>query len=399
MHGSVVMAGRRDETPPSSELDDVFKIVDRLPFLGSLKRDLTHLRQLLYDRRTPRVLAIGAAASGRTSLANALLKLPAIPLGPSEAAPADRWIRIDAGGRHLDWLEVESGTLEGGRLAAVRQAFDETAPDLVIVIARGDAIERDGGAAKETLAQVRALIDDAGSQKPPVLGIVTRVDAIAVPEATEQGGVRFATEDLGKIDAATLALKTILESGAPEKLRRPVPVLAGGPGAPPLLWNVSEVADAMHETLPDEAKVEAVRALDVPVEIRRELARTIVNHCSAAAVTVGLMPVPFSDAVLLLPLQGVMVSAIAYIAGQPWDKRAAFEWLGSVGVMGGAAFGLRWGAQQLVKLIPGAGTLVSGSVAGAGTLAIGRSAIAYFVDGPGRREPRLQLPPDAQTSA
>lgn len=393
------MAGPRDETPPPSELDDVFKIVDRLPFLGSLKRDLTQLRELLYDRRTARVLAIGANESGRTSLANALLKMPAIPLGPSEAAPSDQWIRIDAGGRHLDWLEVESGTLDDARLASVRRAIDESAPDLVLVIARADAIDRDGAAAKETLAQIRALLDDAGTrQKPAVLGVVTRVDAIATPEATEQGGARFTTEDLGKIDAATLTLKTILEGGSTEKLRRPVPVLAGGSrpdGTPPLRWNVSEVADAMHDALPTQAKVEAVRALDVPAEIRRELARTIVNHCSAAAVTIGLMPIPFSDAVLLLPLQGVMVSGVAYLAGQPWDKRAGLEWLGSVGVMGGAAFGLRWGAQQLVKLIPGAGTLVSGSVAGAGTLAIGRSAIAYFVDGPGHREPHLQLPPDA----
>ena len=52
--------------------------------------------------------------------------------------------------------------------------------------------------------------------------------------------------------------------------------------------------------------------------------------------------------------------------------------------MGGAAFGMRWGAQQLVKLVPGAGTLVSASVAGAGTLALGKSAVSYFVDGAGR---------------
>ena len=277
------MAGPRDETPPPSELDDVFKIVDRLPFLGSLKRDLTHLRRLLYDRRTPRVLVIGARESGRTSLANALLKMPAIPLGPSEAAPADQWIRVEASGRHLDWLEVESGTLDDGRLATVRRALDESAPDLVLVVARADRVDQDGAAAQQTLAQIRALLDDAGGRaKPPVLGVVTRVDAIAAPEATEQGGARFRTEDLGKIDAATLTLKTLLESGSPEKLRRPVPVLAngtasdGGPGsAPPLRWNVSEVAEAMHEALPDEVKVEAVRALDVP---DRDPARARSHH-------------------------------------------------------------------------------------------------------------------------
>lgn len=392
MHGSPRMARRRDPTP-RGELDDLFKIVDRLPFLGSLTRDLSHLRRLLYDRRTPRIAAIGAKNSGRTTLANALLRLPAIPLGDHEAAPSDRWIRIDAGGRHLDWLEIESGPIAGARLETIRRAFDESPPDLLLAVVRADAVEHEGTAARGTIAELRALSE--GSPSIPVLGVVSRVDRIASPEAGEGGITRFRTEDLGRIDAATLALKTVLEAGSSEKLRRPVPVLGGelaAEGASPPRWNVSEVADAIHELLPDEAKVESVRALEVPIEIRRELARTIVNHCSAAAVTVGLMPIPFSDAILLLPLQGVMVSGVAYLAGQPWDRRAALEWLGSVGVMGGAAFGLRWGAQQLVKLIPGAGALVSGSVAGAGTLAIGRSAIAYFVDGPGHRAPALELP-------
>ena len=61
-------------------------------------------------------------------------------------------------------------------------------------------------------------------------------------------------------------------------------------------------------------------------------------------------------------------------------------------VVGGAGMGLRWGAQQLAKLVPGAGSLVGAGVAGAGTLAIGRSAMAYFIDGPGSlREQRPQL--------
>ena len=34
-----------------------------------------------------------------------------------------------------------------------------------------------------------------------------------------------------------------------------------------------------------------------------------------------------------------------------------------------------------MKLIPGAGSIVSASVAAAGTVALGHSAIAYFVDG------------------
>ena len=42
---------------------------------------------------------------------------------------------------------------------------------------------------------------------------------------------------------------------------------------------------------------------------------------------------------------------------------------------------MRWAVQQIVKLVPGAGSMISASVAAAGTAALGHSAVAYFVDG------------------
>ncbi len=387
--------------PPSGELGDLFSIIDRLPFVGSLKKDLSDLRQLLYDRRTPRVLAIGAAKSGRTSLANTLLRLPALPMGKHPAAPANAWIRIDAGGRHLDWLEVESGAIEHEQKAIFRRALDESAPDVIVLVVRADASDDESHKAAQSLETIRTMLDDAHIPRPKTICILTQVDRITTPETDESGqGIRFSIEDLARIDAATQSLKDILERDIQQRVQRPIPVLTEGePNADGTRrqWNIDEVADAMYAALPRATRVEAARALAVHEEVRRDLARSIVNQCAAAAVTIGLMPIPFSDAILLMPLQGVMISAVAYLAGQPWDRRAGLEWLGSVGLMGGIGFGLRWTAQQAAKFIPGAGTLISGSVAGAGTLAMGRSAVAYFIDGPGARDPRLLL--TAETNA
>ncbi len=387
---------RDDETPPPSEIDDLFRLVDRLPFLGSLARDLKELRRLLYDRRAPRIAAIGVAASGKTTLANALLHVPALPTRASPASPPDTWIRIDAGGRHLHWLEVDAGGIDDARRGALRRAIDEGHPDVILVVARAGDLAGDAAVAREALAVVLGMLDD-GTKKgaaPPIVAALTCAHALGEP-ASSEGTITFAPEVVAALDAAIASLGKKLGADGGPAIARSVPVIAHGTTTHvDARWNVSVLADALLTALPDATKVEAVRALEVPVEARRELARGIVNRCAAAAVTVGLMPIPFSDAILLLPLQGMMVSAVAYVAGQPWDRRAAAEWLGSVGVMGGAAFGLRWGAQQLAKLVPGAGMLISGSVAGTGTLAIGRSAIAYFVDGPGRRRPLALLPAD-----
>ena len=70
---------------------------------------------------------------------------------------------------------------------------------------------------------------------------------------------------------------------------------------------------------------------------------------------------------------------MAYLSGRSWDANTAAEWLGSLGVVGGLGMGLRFSAQTIAKLVPGAGSVVSAGVAGAGTTAMGQSAIRYFL--------------------
>jgi uncharacterized protein (DUF697 family) len=49
--------------------------------------------------------------------------------------------------------------------------------------------------------------------------------------------------------------------------------------------------------------------------------------------------------------------------------------------VGGLGMGLRFSAQTIAKFLPGAGNVVSAGVAGAGTTAMGQSAIKYFLRG------------------
>ncbi|MFO0685797.1 MAG: hypothetical protein U0234_27310 [Sandaracinus sp.] len=366
-------------------MDDFFGVVDRLPYLGSLKRDLEQLRRLLYDRRAARVLVVGAEGSGRTALVNGLFGAASAEI----EAPADRWVRIENAGRHLDWLEVVSGAPSAARLDALSAAIDESTPDVVVYVAQADAASGGPKAGEpEALVQAQAALStllDARNLKPRALVVLTKADRLIAEGARPP----YDAARAGRIDAATAALKKKLDEGG-LSLPRAIPCAALAPQE--ARWNLREVADELWARLPEQTHVEAVRALPVGQERRRELARIIANRAATIGVTIGLAPIPFSDAILLMPLQGMMVTGIAYVAGQPWDRRAALEWLGSVGLMGGAAMGLRWSAQQLLKLVPGAGTLVSASIAGAGTLAIGRSAIAYFIDGPGARGVKALLP-------
>lgn len=409
-------AAKKDD---SGSRDDVFALIERLPFIGSVAKEVTHLRALLVDRRPPRILALGVKGSGKSALANALLGaevLNALPAPasdePKSAAPEPQpqdasepaqapaegpqvdagfpvvhgaWMRVTAMGRQLAWLELNAGDTERDSMRLLQNALEEHVPDVLLVLVRAEEVEADLAHVIEWLKTLQGRLEGkvTTSTMPKLVPVVSCADALVKP--VEFAKPPYPSDVLAQLERATLRVRLALsQAGLPfGTIERAIPCTATHDA--PRRWNVEEVADAIFEKLPASTHVEAVRALPVSLRHVRDTAMSIVSHCSGIAVTVGLAPIPFSDSFILLPLQGLMVTSVAYAAGQPWDKRAGLEWLGSVGIMGGAAFGMRWGAQQLVKLVPGAGTLVSASVAGAGTLALGKSAVSYFVDGAGRR--------------
>lgn len=374
------------------EIEDWMRVLTRLPFVGSFKRDLVHLRKLLYDRRAPRVAALGPAASGRTSLANGLLSAMALGQdGVAPPPPPGRWIRLNADGRRLDWLELPSDAERERLLETARRAFDETPADVLLVTIPA-APEGLAEAAESVGEAVAALTDRQGGAPaaPKVVVALTQADRLAGRDATPYSGAT-----LEVIDQAVATLrKALTDLDVPKE--RFIAVAAGptvGDDALPR-FRVEELGELLVAELPDAAKVEAVRAFGASRDARQKVARSLVNTCAALAVTVGLAPVPFADAMILLPMQAAMVTGIAYMSGRPWDRRAAVEWLAGMGLTGGVGVGLRWGAQQLVKVIPGAGSLIGAGVAGTGTLAIGRSAIGYFIYGPGASLGRPMLRAD-----
>lgn len=370
---------QRPQRTEQPEIEDWMKVLDRLPFVGAVKRDLTALRHLLYDRRAPRLAVIGSRPEARMALANGLLT--AVAFGPDGAAPPPRtghWVRIDADGRKLDWLELEPGA---DIVERARGACDEALPDLLVVLASAVTAAEDVKAAAAAAKALRTYLRSERDHKPSVLVVLDDVERLPPHHAAPVD--KGEAIDLGLRDAREAAYGLELPEDA---------FLAVGTGL--LRYQLDALGERVLAELPEAAKLEGVRTFEVGREARRVVARALVNSCAALALTVGLAPVPFADAFILVPLQAGMVTGIAYISGRAWDRRAAAEWLATMGGAAGAGLGLRWGARQLVKLVPGAGSLVGAGVASAGTLAIGRSAMAYFIDGPGRLGERKELLPE-----
>jgi uncharacterized protein (DUF697 family) len=160
----------------------------------------------------------------------------------------------------------------------------------------------------------------------------------------------------------------------------------------------SALGDRLCDYLPEDAQLEMARFLAARGAQAR-LAGTVLKSFGAVAGVIGMQPIPLADFPVLLGLQMFMVSLIIYVSGRDFSPRLAGEFVTSLGIGFGAGLVFRETARAAVKILPVWGHMISGGVAGAGTYALGRMAIAYYIEGrqsvrlPGWRARRRVLSP------
>ncbi|MFZ1864284.1 MAG: hypothetical protein WAU39_08695 [Polyangiales bacterium] len=342
------MAGRAKKIA----LDQLVRVLDRVPLVSGIKNDLVGLRSLLYERRAPRIAVLGLSGSGRSTLLRSLVERG--PAADALRAEHGQWVHIEHQGSDIRWLEIDVN--DDGARSQWKRALDQRVPDLVLLTFDSRNVED----AVQIVERAKSLLRDLPENTKPlrVFPVLTHADAFGQNEPA----VDAARDRLGG-----LLRERKFEADPP----RAVSAISG--------YGLKVLSEAIVLALPEAARLEAARALTRAQEARMRIAEEIVQACTAISVTVGLTPIPFSDSALLGPLQAMMVSALAYLSGRAWDRKTIAQWLGSLGVVGGLGMGLRFTARTVAKLVPGAGTAVSAGIAGAGTTAMGQSAIKYFL--------------------
>lgn len=137
--------------------------------------------------------------------------------------------------------------------------------------------------------------------------------------------------------------------------------------------------EVLCEALPPCARLHFAR-LTRARKAQSLIASSLLTSFSAACGVVGLQPIPLADLPVLTTLQCIMVALIIHASGRPLRLRLAMEFIGSLGLSVGAGFLFRETTRAIVRVVPFWGDAVSGFIAGAGTYALGRAAIAYFID-------------------
>lgn len=118
------------------------------------------------------------------------------------------------------------------------------------------------------------------------------------------------------------------------------------------------------------------------VELKKKTAHKVVVVAAALATAAGASPMPFSDAALLVPIQVGMLAAISATFGVELSRAFLVTLVTAMAGTAGATFLGQSVVSNLLKFVPGLGTVAGGliSAAAAGTLttALGEIYIAVL---------------------
>ena len=320
----------------SPEPNAILKIYDRLSALieklpGGLQkpilRELTPIRELFLEQRAPRVLLTGGSTQSVPSLLAAM--------GASH---------IHCGDSDHGWRSYQGG-LSGATskiLDARNDAPDAhwetgiaaSTPDIVLFLQDGDAPALEWQKSLERAASSGTTIISLSSSAE----FASRLDA--------------RLEETPKLRGKIRAVCSLDDPG---------------------------FLEILCAALPAPAQLEFARLTNAR-RAQAFIASSLLKSFSAVCGVIALQPIPLADLPILATLQSLMVGMIIHTTGRPVTLKLVGEFLSALGLSVGAGFVFREAARVAVRIVPFWGNAVSGFVAGAGTYAIGRAAIAYFVD-------------------
>ena len=147
-------------------------------------------------------------------------------------------------------------------------------------------------------------------------------------------------------------------------------------------YGLDQLVDIMSEALPEELQDTLQNVQKASLKSKQKRSRAVVAAASAVAFWEGFIPIPFSDAAVLIPTQITMIASITTNFGMSISKSVIMSFISStIGTAGTTILGKSM-VSNLFKLIPGVGTgvgrMISGSTASLLTTALGEAYIKFM---------------------
>jgi len=315
--------------------DRLAQLVDKLP--GGLQkpilRELAPIREVFLDQRVARIMLVGSPGK---SVPEFLHSVSGVTVETGESDNGWRSYRLSgqAGRGEVHILDARFDAPQ----ATVDAALQHLAPDIAVYLKEGIDVDASLEVASSRVA--------ASGESTPLVGVA-------------YGG-----------ESARARLAALLSADRHFSVRR---FTVCSPDAD------DKVTEAICAALPNAARLEFARLIGAK-KAQAEIAASLLKSFTTVCGVIGLQPIPLADMPVLTALQTLMVGLIVYVSGKQVNARLIAEFLGALGLNIGAGIIFRESARAIIKIVPFWGNAVSGVVAGAGTYAVGRASIAYFIE-------------------
>ncbi len=158
----------------------------------------------------------------------------------------------------------------------------------------------------------------------------------------------------------------------------------------PVFYGLDALRDALANRLPEAEATAMYRLLDEQDNaskqlgtLYRDVSRRYIATFSTMAATLAAVPLPFATMPVLTALQVSMIGVLGNLYGQTLSPSQAG---GVVSAIAGGFIAQAVG-RELIKFIPGFGSVIAASWAAAYTWALGEGACVYFGDLMGGKKP------------
>jgi len=143
---------------------------------------------------------------------------------------------------------------------------------------------------------------------------------------------------------------------------------------------LEELVQLTSEVIPEGRQRAFAASQKASLDYKKKVAHRIVAGAAVSAAAIGAVPIPFADAILLVPIQVGMLAGISSTFGLTPSTAFLGTLVASAAGAGGAAYLGRAIVANLLKFIPGLGTgagaAISGTTAAGLTTALGEAYIA-----------------------
>ena len=133
---------------------------------------------------------------------------------------------------------------------------------------------------------------------------------------------------------------------------------------------VDKLVEYTYGMLPKAAQKAWANAQKASLKIKQDRAKALVLATAGASFGEGYIPLPFSDCVALVPTQIGMIAGITAVFGLEVSKSMLTGIVTSLVGTAGTTIAGKTIVANLLKLIPGVGTALGGTISGATAAAL-----------------------------